>query len=81
LGLWVDGFRETMGVIQKPLNGFLPRLSAFSGSALMGDGADNSEYPGDRLMPVEYKKNCAIFCDDVSVRDKGRRLGARSVPS
>lgn len=39
LGLLVDGFRETMGVIQKPLNGFLSSLSAFSGSALMGDGS------------------------------------------
>ncbi|MGD0366395.1 MAG: chemotaxis protein CheA, partial [Acidobacteriaceae bacterium] len=39
LGLLIDGFRETMGVIQKPLNGFLSSLSAFSGSALMGDGS------------------------------------------
>lgn len=39
LGLLVDGFQETMGVIQKPLNGFLSSLSAFSGSALMGDGS------------------------------------------
>lgn len=39
LGLLIDGFRETMGVIQKPLNGFLSGLSAFSGSALMGDGS------------------------------------------
>jgi two-component system chemotaxis sensor kinase CheA len=39
LGLVVDGFRETIGVIQKPLNGFLSELSAYSGSALMGDGS------------------------------------------
>ena len=39
LGLIVDSFRETIGVIQKPLNGFLSGLSAYSGSALMGDGS------------------------------------------
>jgi two-component system chemotaxis sensor kinase CheA len=39
LGLLVDGFRETLGVIQKPLSGFLSGLSAFSGTALMGDGS------------------------------------------
>ena len=39
LGLLVDGFRETTGVIQKPLSGFLSNLSAYSGSALMGDGS------------------------------------------
>jgi two-component system chemotaxis sensor kinase CheA len=39
LGLLVDGFQETIGVIQKPLNGFLSNLSAYSGSALMGDGS------------------------------------------
>jgi two-component system chemotaxis sensor kinase CheA len=39
LGLLVDGFEETVGVIQKPLSGFLTGLSAFSGSALMGDGS------------------------------------------
>jgi len=39
LGLLVDGFQETIGVIQKPLNGFLSGLSAYSGSALMGDGS------------------------------------------
>jgi two-component system chemotaxis sensor kinase CheA len=39
LGLLVDGFRETTGVIQKPLNGFLSSLSSYSGSALMGDGS------------------------------------------
>jgi two-component system chemotaxis sensor kinase CheA len=39
LGLLVDGFQETMGVIQKPFSGFLSSLSAYSGSALMGDGS------------------------------------------
>jgi len=39
LGLLVDGFQETMGVIQKPFNGLLSGLSAYSGSALMGNGS------------------------------------------
>jgi two-component system chemotaxis sensor kinase CheA len=39
LGLLVDGFRETLGVIQKPMAGFLSNLSVWSGSALMGDGS------------------------------------------
>jgi two-component system chemotaxis sensor kinase CheA len=39
LGLLVDGFRETIGLIQKPLSGLLSGLSAYSGSALMGDGS------------------------------------------
>jgi two-component system chemotaxis sensor kinase CheA len=39
LGLLVDGFRETLGVIQKPMAGFLSSLSVWSGSALMGDGS------------------------------------------
>ena len=39
LGLLVDGFRETLGVIQKPMAGFLSGLSTWSGSALMGDGS------------------------------------------
>jgi two-component system chemotaxis sensor kinase CheA len=39
LGLVVDGFRETIGVIQKPLNGFLSSVAAFSGSALLGNGS------------------------------------------
>ena len=38
-GLMVDGFKETIGLIQKPLGGFLSGLSAYSGSALMGDGS------------------------------------------
>ena len=39
LGLLVDGFKETIGLIQKPLSGYLSGLSAYSGSALMGDGS------------------------------------------
>jgi len=39
LGLLVDGFQETIGVIQKPLIGFLSNLPTYSGSALMGDGS------------------------------------------
>jgi two-component system chemotaxis sensor kinase CheA len=39
MGLIVDGFRETIGVIQKPLMGILSGLSAYSGTALMGDGS------------------------------------------
>jgi len=39
LGLLVDGFEETIGVIQKPLNGLLSGLSTYSGSALMGNGS------------------------------------------
>jgi two-component system chemotaxis sensor kinase CheA len=39
LGLLVDGFRETLGVIQKPMAGVLSSLSTWSGSALMGDGS------------------------------------------
>jgi len=39
VGLVVDDFQETVAVIQKPLNGVLSGLSAYSGSALMGDGS------------------------------------------
>ena len=39
LGILVDGFRETTGTIQKPLGGVLSGLTAYSGSALMGDGS------------------------------------------
>jgi two-component system chemotaxis sensor kinase CheA len=39
LGLLVDGFRETLGIIQKPMAGVLSNLSTWSGSALMGDGS------------------------------------------
>ncbi len=39
LGVIVDEFRETVDVIQKPMTGVLSGLQAYSGSALMGDGA------------------------------------------
>lgn len=39
VGLIVDDFRETVDIIQKPLNGVLAGLAAYSGSALMGDGS------------------------------------------
>jgi len=39
LGLLVDTFRATLGLIQKPLVGVLSGLSAYSGSALLGDGS------------------------------------------
>jgi two-component system chemotaxis sensor kinase CheA len=39
IGLMVDDFRESVDVIQKPLSGMLAGLSAYSGSALMGNGA------------------------------------------
>ena len=39
IGLIVDQFHETVDVIQKPLTGVLGGLTAYSGSALMGDGS------------------------------------------
>ena len=39
VGLIVDDFHETAEIIQKPLAGVLTGLSAYSGSALMGDGS------------------------------------------
>jgi two-component system chemotaxis sensor kinase CheA len=39
LGLLVDGFRETMAIIQKPLTGILSGLASFTGSTLLGDGS------------------------------------------
>ena len=39
LGLLVDGFRETMGIVQKPLTGILSGLASFTGSTLLGDGS------------------------------------------
>jgi two-component system chemotaxis sensor kinase CheA len=39
VGLVVDDFHETAEIIQKPLTGVLTGLSAYSGSALMGDGS------------------------------------------
>ena len=39
VGLLVDDFRETADIILKPLHGVLAGISAYSGSALMGDGS------------------------------------------
>ncbi|NDY90493.1 chemotaxis protein CheA [Ideonella livida] len=39
VGLLVDNFRETADIILKPLAGVLGGLSAYAGSALMGDGS------------------------------------------
>ncbi|MBK5968089.1 MULTISPECIES: chemotaxis protein CheA [Thiorhodovibrio] len=39
LGLLVDDFRETVDIILKPMTGVLASLSAYAGSALMGDGS------------------------------------------
>lgn len=39
VGLIVDDFHETAEIIQKPLNGVLAGIGAYSGSALMGDGS------------------------------------------
>ncbi|MFA7240045.1 MAG: chemotaxis protein CheA [Sulfuricellaceae bacterium] len=38
-GLLVDDFHETADIILKPMTGMLARLTAYSGSALMGDGS------------------------------------------
>lgn len=38
VGIVVDGFRERMEVIVRPLDGLLSGLSGFSGTALLGDG-------------------------------------------
>jgi two-component system chemotaxis sensor kinase CheA len=39
VGILVDDFRETVGIIQKPLEGSLGKLGAYSGSAILGDGS------------------------------------------
>jgi two-component system chemotaxis sensor kinase CheA len=39
VGIIVDNFHGTLDVIQKPLSGVFAGLSAYSGSALMGDGS------------------------------------------
>jgi len=39
VGLLVDNFRETVDIILKPMTGLLGNISAYSGSALMGDGS------------------------------------------
>jgi two-component system chemotaxis sensor kinase CheA len=39
MGIMVDNFRETVDIILKPMTGVLAGLSAYSGSALLGDGS------------------------------------------
>ena len=39
VGLLVDNFRETIDIILKPMDGVLGDISAYAGSALMGDGS------------------------------------------
>jgi two-component system, chemotaxis family, sensor kinase CheA len=39
VGLLVDDFRETLDIILKPMTGVLAGISAYAGSALMGDGS------------------------------------------
>jgi two-component system chemotaxis sensor kinase CheA len=38
VGVIVDGFRERLEAVVKPLNGILERLTGFSGATLLGDG-------------------------------------------
>ena len=59
----VDGFRETLGLIQKPLGGLSVRLVRVFRFGPDGRWfcTDDFEYPGDRLMPIEFKKNRASF--------------------
>jgi two-component system, chemotaxis family, sensor kinase CheA len=39
VGIMVDNFRETVDIILKPMAGVLAGLTAYSGSALLGDGS------------------------------------------
>lgn len=39
VGIFVDDFRETVDIILKPMTGVLAGLSAYTGSALLGDGS------------------------------------------
>ncbi len=39
VGIVVDGFRETVDIILKPLAGLLGNLPGYAGSALLGDGS------------------------------------------
>ena len=39
VGILVDGFRETVDIILKPMTGVMGSLTAYAGSALMGDGS------------------------------------------
>jgi two-component system chemotaxis sensor kinase CheA len=38
VGVVVDGFRERLEAVVKPLSGILEGLSGFSGATLLGDG-------------------------------------------
>jgi two-component system chemotaxis sensor kinase CheA len=38
VGVIVDGFRERVEAVVKPLSGILENLSGFSGATLLGDG-------------------------------------------
>ena len=39
VGIFVDDFRETVDIILKPMTGVLAGITAYSGSALLGDGS------------------------------------------
>jgi two-component system chemotaxis sensor kinase CheA len=39
VGLLVDEFHESVDLIQKPLDGILAKIAAYSGSAIIGDGS------------------------------------------
>ena len=39
VGILVDEFHETVEIILKPMTGVLAGLTAYSGSALLGDGS------------------------------------------
>ena len=39
VGIFVDDFRETVDIILKPMTGVLAGLTAYTGSALLGDGS------------------------------------------
>jgi len=39
VGILVDQFHKTAEIVQKPLEGVLAHLDAYSGSALLGDGS------------------------------------------
>ena len=63
LGLIVDGFQETMGVIQKPFSGFSVGSVRLFGLGSHGGwiSAHDSQHSGDRLMPIEFKKEPRTF--------------------
>ncbi len=71
VGLLVDDFRETLDIILKPMTGVLAGLSAYAGSALMGDGSVLMVLNVKEIvvMAIEYKKNLAVFHAVVSVEE------------